>query len=315
MPPPIEVVPYDPNWPRVFERESYAIKEALENNCVEVHHIGSTSVPELCAKPKIDVLVIVKDFHHTEDALQQVGYKARGELNIPFRFYFTKRETSPEINLHMYEEGNPEIKLHLLFRDFLRAHPKEREAYAQLKLNLAAQESLHKKEGALPGYTLAKDAFIKNTLEQSGFNGRCIRFCTHHDEWKAARAFRQKYFFDASSLSDPYTWTFEHPDHKHFVFYQGTTIIGYAHIQLWQDKRAALRIIVLDENFRRKQLGSYFLYLCEKWLKTKEYKSLHIESSPAAYPFYIKHGYKKATFNDPDGYEAHSDDIEIAKIL
>lgn len=118
-----------------------------------------------------------------------------------------------------------------------------------------------------------------------------------------------------AGLSDPYTWTFTHDAHVHFVLYQGVEIIGYAHVQLWPKERAALRIIVIDEARRNHRYGSQFLTLCEKWLKNQGYQSLHIESSPDALKFYRNNGYIDMSFNDPDGYEGDARDTAVGKIL
>lgn len=312
----IEIVPYDSNWPRLFEEEAVKIKQALGDNCIAVHHVGSTAVPGLCAKPKIDIIAVVNDTIAIADRLEKGGYTYRGEFNIPFRLAFTKRGDLPEVNLHVYEEGNPEIELNLLFRDYLRNHPEVRKEYADLKLNLVSQDSMHeKKDSMFSGYNLGKDAFIKKVLDEAGFDGLCMRLCTHHDEWEAARSFRQKYFFDKVPIADPYTWTFSHKDHLHLILYQGTKIVGYAHIQLWSDQRAALRIIVIDEQLRGQGLGSHFLQLCERWIKEKDFKALYTQSSPDAYPFYCKQGYSEMPFNDPDGYESDPQDIDMGKIL
>ena len=56
----IEVIPYDPHWSEQFDSEAGQIKEVLSENCVAIHHVGSTSVPGLAAKPKIDIIVVVK---------------------------------------------------------------------------------------------------------------------------------------------------------------------------------------------------------------------------------------------------------------
>ena len=142
-----------------------------------------------------------------------------------------------------------------------------------------------------------------------------IALCTHHSEWEAAKYFRQKYFFEPNNIEDPYTWTFIHPQHKHLVLYSGTEIIGYIHIQLWPDARAAIRIIVIDESRRNAGLGKKFLALSEKWLKLENYKSIHAESSPAALNFYRKNGYVNMAFNDPDGYVGDPEDTEVGKLL
>jgi GNAT superfamily N-acetyltransferase len=139
--------------------------------------------------------------------------------------------------------------------------------------------------------------------------------CTNDTEWKTARSYRQKYFFDKQPIDDPYTWTFDHKDHQHFVLYQGADIIGYAHILLWPEDRAAIRIIVIDEPKRHQGYGTAFMDQIEERLKHQGYRTLHAESSPDAYPFYIKRGYTHMPFNDPDGYEGGSPDIAVGKLL
>lgn len=313
---PIEVVTYDGQWAIQFENEAKLIKQALGENCLAVHHIGSTSVLGLAAKPRIDIIAVVRNSQSAWSSLEKTGYQGRGELNIPFRSYFTKRETIPEINLHVYEEGNAEIELNILFRDYLRKHPEACIEYENLKFSLLSQESSHERKNAFfKGYNLGKDAFIKKILKQTGFNGLCMRFCTHYDEWEAARTLRQRYFFDKISIADPYTWTFDHKDHVHFVLYQGPDIIGYLQIQLWPAQRAALRIIVIDEPYRTQGKGGEFLERCERWLKQQSFQVLQTESSPAACNFYRKHGYSEMPFNDPEGNETHPNDTAMGKTL
>ena len=123
----------------------------------------------------------------------------------------------------------------------------------------------------------------------------------------------QKYFF--KSNTDPYTWTFDHPEHAHLVLYQGVEIIGYAHIQFWPEQRTALRIIVIDENYRQHGLGSQFLQLCEQWLKSQGIKSLHDEARPNVVGFYRKNGYAEMPFEDPSGEPPSPHDIAMGKKL
>lgn len=124
----------------------------------------------------------------------------------------------------------------------MRTHPEDREAYARLK-----QELAHQNPYDITAYCLGKEDFIAAVDKKAGFNGlRVVKALTTR-EWDKVRPFRQFYFFDKAGLSDPYTWTFEHDAHIHFVLFQGSDIIGYAHLQLWSRKRAALRIIVIDE--------------------------------------------------------------------
>jgi GrpB-like predicted nucleotidyltransferase (UPF0157 family) len=128
----IEVVPYNPEWPKMFEAEASAIKEALCDNCIAIHHVGSTSVPGLQAKPKIDIIAVVIDPATTISPLESIGIQYRGEYNIPLHYGFSRRG-NVDVNLHVYAEGHSEIELNLLFRDYLRSHPEARDKCGALK--------------------------------------------------------------------------------------------------------------------------------------------------------------------------------------
>ena len=116
----IEVVPYDPEWPTRFREAAQQIKVALGDNCIEIHHIGSTSVVGLSAKPVIDMLPVVHDIMQVDQANRMMashGYNALGEYGIPFRRYFQKGNNMRTHQAHVFEIGNPEIERHLKFRD------------------------------------------------------------------------------------------------------------------------------------------------------------------------------------------------------
>lgn len=231
------------------------------------------------------------------------------------RFYFNCSE-GVETNLHVYEEGHPEIELNLLFRDYLRSHQEAREEYASLKENLLKDEASYEKRGsAFTGYNLGKDAFIRKILKSANFDRIRIMKCTHYAEWDFAKKLRQKYFFDPLSMADPYTWTFDHQEHAHLILYQGVDMIGYAHIQFWPNQRAAFRIFVVDEPYRHQGLGSQFLQLCERWLKRQGIQSIHDEARPDAISFYRKNGYIDMPFDDPSGDPPSPHDIAVGKKL
>ncbi|HGO6775922.1 TPA: GrpB family protein, partial [Legionella pneumophila] len=218
----IKVVPYDSSWSMQFEQEAEQIKKALGNNCIDIHHIGSTSVPGLAAKPVIDMIPVILDLSKVDSAntaMRTLGYEAKGEYGIPFRRYFQKGDNQRTHHAHVFELGNSEIERHLKFRDWMRSHPEDREAYARLKQELARQYS-----DDITAYCLGKEDFIAIIDKKAGFNGlRMVKALTPR-EWDKVRHFRQFYFFDKAGLSDPYTWTFEHDAHVHFVLFQGSEI-------------------------------------------------------------------------------------------
>ena len=224
--PPIEVVPYNPQWPELYAQEAALIRAALGNNCLMIHHVGSTSVPGLAAKPTIDMIPVVKDILKVdEEALEKLGYVSYGEYGMLFRRFFTKGETSRTHHIHIWEEGNPEINKHLMFHDYLMTHPTDLKRYADLKLSLA-----HTFKNDRRAYTFAKDDFIREILEKAGFQGLTMVQALTEREWKAVKSLRQRYCFDPSQIQDPYYWAFEEKFHFHIVLKKGSDTIGYAHL-------------------------------------------------------------------------------------
>jgi GrpB-like predicted nucleotidyltransferase (UPF0157 family) len=309
----IQVVPYDPNWPHIFEKEATLIRQALGDNCLVIHHIGSTSVPGLAAKPIIDMIPVVRDITKVDNhnsMMEVLGYKAMGEYGIPLRRYFQKGIEIRTHNIHIFEVNNPEIDRHLKFRDWMRTHSEDMQAYAELKKNLAATF-----KDDIFSYCLGKEDFIAAIDKKSGWLGlRFVKALTPR-EWQAAKHFRNTYFFDPHGIEDPYTLTFNHENHAHLVLYQGAEIIGYAHIQLWPDKRAAIRIIAINENKRNQNSGGEFLALIEKWLKSLRVKSIHAESRQSSLRFYLKNGYTDMLFDDPEDHESDPHDVPVGKVL
>lgn len=311
MTPRIEVVPYNPKWPQLFENEALLIKKALGDNCITIHHIGSTSILGLNAKPIIDMLPVVKNILEVDNvtkAMEHLGYKAKGEYGMAFRRYFQKGTDTTTHNVHIYEEGNPEILRYLKFRDWMRAHTDDAQAYAKLKLDLAS-----KFPNDILKYCSGKDAFIANIDAKDGFNGwRMVQALTDR-EWASVHTLRNQFFFQSNS--DPFTWTFNQKDHIHFVFYKNVEIIGYAHLQLWSENRAILRIIIIDKPFRNLGFGTQFLKLCERWLSHQGIKKLFVHSSLETYNYYCAQGYMKMPFNDPESPIIDSQDIKMGKAL
>lgn len=269
----IAITPYDFHWPKQFEIEAQTIQTALGKNLIAIHHIGSTSVPGLAAKPKIDIIAVVRNLNFPQSPLNAAGYIFRGSFNIPLQRYATLRSADRAINLHIFEENDPEIELNLLFRNHLRQFPDCRNAYETLKYSLVAEQSSPspKKESIYSDYTLGKNEFIQNVLKNAGFNGQRFLLCTHYSEWNVIRHFRRCYFANLYHCEDPFTATFHSPEHRHFIFCRGTEIIGYAHIQLLPDQKATLPMIFICKTGNNNSCGRQFLNLCRKWLENERY--------------------------------------------
>jgi len=136
------VVPHDPAWASAYAAEAEAIGAALAGPLIALHHIGSTAIPGILAKPIIDMLGEVTNLAALDTAataLEPLGYAAMREFGIAGRRYFRKHDAAGvrSHHLHIFAQGAPQIRQHLAFRDYLRAHPQRAADYARLKQTLA----------------------------------------------------------------------------------------------------------------------------------------------------------------------------------
>ena len=224
----IKVVPYDLNWPHLFEEEAERIKDALGPNCVAIHHIGSTSVSGLASKPIIDILPVVKDITMVEarfPMMLELGYEAKGEFGIPFRRYFQKGHNPRTHQVHIFEEGSSEIDRHIKFRDWMRKNEKDRDDYAALKQSLAK-----KYPNDIASYCNGKAEFITSIDEKAGYQGIRLVMAMEDKEWEAY----------ANLKGDLHPQSIkEDENHFHFVMYEGATIIAAAYVEFLKEEAIA----------------------------------------------------------------------------
>jgi len=138
----IQVVDYNPRWPEKYQSERQALMDALGDIIVSIHHIGSTAVPGLAAKPTIDILPEVRDVNELDEynnVMEQLGYTPEGEYGIPGRRYFHKGDPDRTHHIHAFNAGAPAAIRHIAFRDYLIAHPKIAKDYGELKRNCARE--------------------------------------------------------------------------------------------------------------------------------------------------------------------------------
>ena len=138
----VEVVPPNPAWPAAFDQAAQAIAVALDDTVIAIHHIGSTAISGIYAKPIIDLLVEVQDITQVarqNAAMTDLGYQAMGEYGIPGRRYFRKDNAAGvrTHHVHAFAAGTDQVRRHLAFRDYLVAHPAAAQEYSELKRRLA----------------------------------------------------------------------------------------------------------------------------------------------------------------------------------
>src|ERR687887_783460 len=137
---PIQVVPYDPAWAAMFARQAAELRDALGAGALRIDHIGSTAIPQLVAKPVIDVQISVADFEPLDAygaLLERLGYVFRADNPERTKRYFREPPGQRRTHIHVRRAGSFSEQFALLFRDFMRAHPDVAAEYADLKIKLA----------------------------------------------------------------------------------------------------------------------------------------------------------------------------------
>jgi len=138
---PIALVPYDPAWPSRFEEWKQRLLAALPQPPHRIDHVGSTAVPGLAAKPVVDIQISVGDPNDEASyvpAIESIGVQLRNR-DEDHRFFRPFAALPRDVHVHVCEAGGEWERRHLLFRDYLRAHPAARQAYLQAKEEAAAR--------------------------------------------------------------------------------------------------------------------------------------------------------------------------------
>jgi GrpB-like predicted nucleotidyltransferase (UPF0157 family) len=172
---PVEIIDYDPRWPQAFADLKAVLLGRLGDLALEVEHVGSTAVPGLCAKPIIDLDVVIANRQSLPEVIRRLaglGYAHEGDLGIAGREAFARSaadvprdgrgRTWPEHHLYVCDKNSNELRRHLAFRDALRADPDRTAAYGRLKRELASRFRNDRE-----AYGHGKSEFIERVLRQA----------------------------------------------------------------------------------------------------------------------------------------------------
>lgn len=159
------VVPYDPEWPARFAAIAAELAELLDEvPHLGIEHVGSTSVPGLAAKPRLDIDVVVErgNLASACDALAAGGYEPLGEMGVTDRWAFRAPADGVDRNTYVVVAGSLALRDHLGLRDTLRARPDLRDEYAAVKTALAGRTD------DIDEYVAGKTAVILEVLRVAG---------------------------------------------------------------------------------------------------------------------------------------------------
>ncbi|HEX6941306.1 MAG TPA: GrpB family protein [Gemmatimonadaceae bacterium] len=156
---PVEIAPYDPTWPQLFDEEAERLRQSLAAWLVgAIEHIGSTAVPGLAAKPVIDIMAGVTSLEESRYAIgaaQAMGY-CYAPYQAEIEHWFCKPSFAFRTHhLHLIPVGSPQWIRPIAFRNYLRAHSEVAAEYESLKRRLALEHRLDRE-----AYTAAKRPFI-----------------------------------------------------------------------------------------------------------------------------------------------------------
>ncbi|MEM2940254.1 MAG: GrpB family protein [Thermoproteota archaeon] len=167
MPGPIVIVDYNSQWPLLYEEEKKNILAVIGHKALAIEHIGSTAVPGLGAKPIIDIMVCVNNAPDAEECvplLRRIGYNdvTPEEGNPDWYYCLGKGIHSVGYHLHLMRYGSNFAKKHLIFRDYLRAHPDVAQQYYEIKKIMAAKHRFNR-----VAYTESKTSFIESVVTKA----------------------------------------------------------------------------------------------------------------------------------------------------
>jgi|GEM_PF-2952198 len=312
----IQIHEYNPLWPKIFELEKEKLVKIFDKKFVQIHHFGSTSIPNLAAKNVIDIWIEVDAMENLEEIFKQLyedGFEKEKQF-FPLCYFTQKNCQDYEMHLHVTFAGNDRVVASLHFRDYLKSNPKIQTEYENLKKKLAENPQAGFKIGPFPIYNRMKNDFISKVLKKSGFKGLIVNFCHQEIEWKFFHKITNSAIFaDLNVQYDPNHPNFSNENFHNFVLYLGSTIIGIAQIEKFSKSEAVIRLLAIKEEFRYKGYGKFLIKFLENWVKFVGFKEIKLHSAYKSVEFYKKCGYLEIDFSQDKSIDPKA--IDFGKIL
>lgn len=162
----VKLVEHNTSWQLSFEREAKKLRKVFGQDCIDIQHVGSTAIPEILAKPIIDIALIVSSLRKAKryaKKLKEIGYKIKKNDARKERLFFTKGPEEKRTHyLHISEIGSDYAEDMILFRDYLCNHKNAAKAYSELKENLA-----EKYKNTREVYTAKKEGLVKEVIKKA----------------------------------------------------------------------------------------------------------------------------------------------------
>lgn len=299
-------MPPDSQWSEAFARESSSIAEAIGDVLIAVHHIGSTAIPGIHAKPIIDMLAVVGDLSLLDERtrrLEALGYEALGEFGIAGRRYFRKDDRNGDRThqIHAFAIGSPQIERHLAFRDFMREHPEHAQRYDALKRRLAERHP-----DDISSYTDGKDEFIAEMDARAVAWRSANTFDIRVDDLRGPEiaALLAEHLEDMAKVSPPESRHvlnldgLRQPNVTFWSVWQGSDLVGCAALKELDATHGEIKSMRVARTHLRRGVATRVLDHLIGEAKRRGYRRLSLETGSMvffepAHLLYAKAGFKR----------------------
>ena len=274
----IEVVEHETTWAAAFEQEAAALRRVFGDAIAAIHHVGSTSVPALAAKPIVDILAVLREtdtIDRFSPGMESLGYRVRGECldaevpGTPGRFYFSKDTAGVRTHqVHACAGDHPQVTDLLVFRDYLRAHPARAAEYGALKRRLAGSY-----RHDIVGYIRGKDAFIRTLLDEArAWRSQRVSFTTR---WARPAEAAQPVI--SSGAADAIVRA-RIAERRIVVAEHGSRTVGALQLEYLWGTRPYIALVRVDPEFQRQGVGRALLAFVENVLRGEGHTALFSSS-------------------------------------
>lgn len=255
----IKISSYNPDWYDQYKSEKQLLKSTLGSKIVLIEHIGSTSIPGCPAKPILDIMIVLPSIQNESEItkyLQAIGYTRR-YWSFFMRLFFYK-DGSPEVQLHIFQQGYSEIERFIKFRDWLIQHPDDLQKYKNLKISLANENS-----NDLENYSFKKESFVTEIELKAGWCcGRLLEPYTEEEK---------QLIQDIQSTCNINPGDTK----KSFIIRHNNKYIGYAFILVHNQRIATIRLFGTNDIFYQDPIQNDIRTDLTMWLKNQNIQTIH----------------------------------------
>lgn len=306
---PYQLLPYDQSWPEQFETKKKNISDILGDCILEIHHMGSTSVPGMMAKPQLDILVIVDDLDNARAKVSEMekrGFVSRGNYTHIGEEYFTEDGPLGQrlVSIHVLPVGHEQIEKILSFRDYLRENEEARNRYLAVKKELYQKyaDNYHEydsgkglviKELQEKAVEWRRTKNIRSVMENKDEGTINVKLVESQAELLLAKEIRRQVFQLEQNIDFELEFDSKDAEAEHFIAYLDNEAVGTTRVRYMAEKTAKLERLAVLRAYRGVGVGKKIMHYVIDYLKVKGIKKIMLNSQEQAKKFYEDIGFEQ----------------------